>query len=136
MREEGKTLAAHFQEGKYPILYESESNVAFPGGESALDLLKRGETVVREVVLPHVLSTARTGQEEHIVLVSHGLCIAAIVGGLVRILGRDTWKRKGPMVNTGWNRVQIRVQVSTPGIYYGSLDHEWRYDMECRMVIL
>ncbi|OAX40421.1 phosphoglycerate mutase [Rhizopogon vinicolor AM-OR11-026] len=116
IREEGKTLAAHFQEGKYPILYESESDMAFPGGESALDLLRRGEMAVREMLMPHVLSTARTGQEEHIVLVSHGLCIAAIVGGLVRILGRGTWKRKGPMVNTGWTRVEVRVQGMQDGI--------------------
>lgn len=115
MREEGKTLEAHFEEGKYPILYESEDDVAFPGGESVLDLYRRGETAVREVVMPHLLSTARTGQDEHIVLVSHGQFIGAIVTGLVRILGGATWKRKGPMVNTAWVRVQIRVQVSMAG---------------------
>jgi len=114
LREEGKTLEAHFQEGKYPILYESESDVAFPGGESQLDLVRRGETAVREVVLPHVLSAARTGQEEHIALVSHGLCIAAIVGAMVSVLGGDTWKRKGPMVNTAWVRVQLRLQDGAP----------------------
>jgi len=114
VREEGKTLAAHWEEGKYPILYESEDDVAFPGGESVLDLYRRGETAVREIVMPHVLSTARTGRDEHIVFVSHGQFIGAIVTGMARILGGTTWKRKGSMPNTAWVRVQIHVQDEAP----------------------
>ncbi|KAG1820745.1 hypothetical protein EV424DRAFT_1347109 [Suillus variegatus] len=68
VREPGKTLEAHFTEGKYPILYESEKRVAFPGGESAEDLTRRGEKAVRDVVLPHVVNVARSGMDEHITL--------------------------------------------------------------------
>ncbi|KAG1746032.1 phosphoglycerate mutase [Suillus paluster] len=113
IREPGKTLEAHFEEEKYPILYESEREIAFPGGESAADLTRRGERAVREVVLPHVVSVARTGKDEHVALVSHGLCIAEIVGAIVR-LGGGTWKRKGPMVNTAWVRVEVRAQGGGP----------------------
>ncbi|KAG2153093.1 phosphoglycerate mutase [Suillus bovinus] len=109
VREPGKTLEAHFAEGKYPILYESEKHVAFPGGESAEDLTRRGERAVRDVVLPHVVNVARSGKDEHIALVSHGLCIAQLVSAIVQ-LGGGTWKRKGPMVNTGWVRVEVRIQ--------------------------
>lgn len=113
VREPGKTLEAHFAEGKYPILYESEKHVAFPGGESVEDLTRRGEKAVRDVVLPHVVNVARSGGNEHIALVSHGLCIAQLVGAIVR-LGGGTWKRKGPMVNTGWVRVEVRIQGEVP----------------------
>lgn len=113
IREPGKTLEAHFAEEKYPILYESERHVAFPGGESAEDLTRRGERAVRDVVLPHVANVARSGRDEHIALVSHGLCIAQVVGAIVR-LGGGTWKRKGPMVNTGWVRVEVRIQDGIP----------------------
>ncbi|KAG1906677.1 uncharacterized protein F5891DRAFT_907178, partial [Suillus fuscotomentosus] len=108
-REPGKTLEAHFTEGKYPLLYESEKRVAFPGGESAEDLTRRGESAVKDVVLPHVVNVARSERDEHIVLVSHGLCMAQLVGAIVR-LGGGTWKRKGPTVNTGWVRVEVRIQ--------------------------
>ncbi|KIK48099.1 hypothetical protein CY34DRAFT_798738 [Suillus luteus UH-Slu-Lm8-n1] len=113
IREPGKTLEAHFAEEKYPILYESERHVAFPGGESVEDLTRRGERAVRDVVLPHVVNVARSGRDEHIALVSHGLCIAQVVGAIVR-LGGGTWKRKGPMVNTAWVRVEMRIQGGIP----------------------
>ncbi|KAG2131766.1 phosphoglycerate mutase [Suillus clintonianus] len=93
IREPGKTLEAHFAEEKYPFL--------------------RGERAVREVVLPHVASVARSGRDEHIALVSHGLCIAQVTGAIVR-LGGGTWKRKGPMVNTGWVRVEVQIQGGIP----------------------
>lgn len=75
------------------------------------DLTRRAERAVREVVLPHVLNVARSGKDEHIhiALVSHGLCIAQVVSAIVR-LGGGTWKRKGPMVNTAWVRVEVRIQ--------------------------
>ncbi|KAG1885204.1 phosphoglycerate mutase [Suillus subluteus] len=109
IREPGKTLEAHFAEDIYPILYESEKHVAFPGGESMEDLTRRAERAVREVVLPHVVNVARSGRDEHIALVSHGLCISQVVSAIVR-LGGGTWKRKGPMVNTAWVRVEVRIQ--------------------------
>ncbi|KAG2131764.1 hypothetical protein DEU56DRAFT_449631, partial [Suillus clintonianus] len=114
IREPGKTLEAHFAEEKYPLFfYESKRDVAFPGGESVEDLVRRGERAVREVVLPHVVSVARSGRDEHIALVSHGLCIVQVVGAIVR-LGGGTWKRKGPMVNTGWVRVEVQIQGGIP----------------------
>ncbi|KAG1856393.1 phosphoglycerate mutase [Suillus subalutaceus] len=111
IREPGKTLEAHFAGDKYPILYESEKHVAFPGGESVEDLTRRAERAVREVVLPHVVNVARSGRDEHIALVSHGLCILQVVSAIVR-LGGGTWKRKleGPIVNTAWVRVEVRIQ--------------------------
>lgn len=113
IREPGKSLEAHFAEGMYPILYENERDVAFPGGESAEDLMRRGERAVRDVVLPHVVYVARSGRNEHIALVSHGLCIAQVAGAIVR-LGGGTWTRKGPMVNTAWVRIEVRIQGGMP----------------------
>lgn len=90
--------------------------MAFPGGESVEDLTRRSEKAVRDVVLPHVVNVARSERDEHIALVGHGLCIAHLVSAIVR-LGGGTWKRKGPMVNTAWVRIEVRIQVSVSGIY-------------------
>lgn len=98
--------------------------MAFPGGESVEDLTRRGERAVRDVVLPHVVNVARSGRDEHIALVSHGLCIAQVVGAIVR-LGGGTWKRKGPMVNTGWVRVEVRIQVRVSRIHDEVLPMKW-----------
>lgn len=70
---------------------------------------------MRKQLLPHVVNVAKSGRDAHIALVSHGLCIAQLVGAIVRLSG-GTWKQKGPMVNTGWVRVEVRIQVSVTGI--------------------
>lgn len=97
-------------EDKYPALLPGER---FPGGESDEDLEARAVRAVDEVIMPHVWSAARAGRAEHIVLVSHGICIGALLAALLK---RDSGgvgftREYTGMQNTAWARVIIKLQV-------------------------
>lgn len=109
-----KSLSEYISEGKYPAPRPGER---FPDGESDEDLAARATQAVDEVIVPHVRSAARAGRAEHIALVSHGLCIGALIRALLK---RDS-SRVAPtreytgMQNTAWARVVINMQGFADG---------------------
>jgi len=98
-----KSLAEYMSEGKYPKPLPGEH---FPEGESDEDFAARSAGAVNEVIMPHVRSAARAGRAEHIALVSHGLCIGALIAALLKT---DSSGVTG-MQNTAWARVIIKLQ--------------------------
>ncbi|KAG1775107.1 phosphoglycerate mutase-like protein, partial [Suillus placidus] len=104
-----KSLSEYMSEGRYPTPRPGER---FTDGESDEDLAARAMQAVNEVIMPHVRSAARAGRAEHIALVSHGLCIGALIRAL---LTRDSSKvaptrEYTGMQNTAWARVVIKMQ--------------------------
>ncbi|KAG2036179.1 histidine phosphatase superfamily [Suillus americanus] len=104
-----KSLSEYMSEGKYPTPGPGE---CFTDGESDKDLAVRATRAVDEVVMPHVRSATRAGRAEHIALVSHGLCIGALICALLK---RDSGnvaptREYSGMQNTAWTRVVIKMQ--------------------------
>lgn len=102
-----------YARGIYPVIYDRTGK--FPGGESMNDLQERAERAVRDVVLPHVWNMARSGQDDRIALVSHGLCISELVAALVRRDSRALSDAHGKtwtgLQNTAWTRVGVNLMV-------------------------
>ncbi|KAG1746922.1 phosphoglycerate mutase [Suillus lakei] len=103
-----KSLAEYMSEGKYPTPRPGER---FTDGESDEDLATRAMQAVDDVIMPHVRSAARAGRAEHIALVSHGLCIGALICALLKDSGDVAPTREYTgMQNTAWARVVIEIQ--------------------------
>lgn len=110
-----RTLEEHFADGRYPVLYERTQK--FPGGESLDDLAARADEAVRQLLLHHILQAARIGsQDDHIALVSHGLCISEMVAALVKRNheGTPDTSYRG-LRNTAWARVTVQVKGERAG---------------------
>ncbi|KAL4069953.1 histidine phosphatase superfamily [Scleroderma yunnanense] len=105
-----KTLEEHFASGQYPVLFDPV--LKFPDGESLNDLAERADQAIRELVLPHVLQAARPeSEDDHIALVSHGLCISQMVAALVRRNhGGAPHRDYRGLLNTAWTRVTVQVK--------------------------
>ncbi len=67
----------------FPILLNREDR--FPEGESLNDLQARAERAIKDIVLPYAKEGAFAGEDIHIAIVSHGLCISELVSALVRL---------------------------------------------------
>lgn len=83
----------------------------FPGGESLDDLASRAEDAIAECIVPHL----RAGDDLHIAMVSHGLCISELIAALLRLdpdSPRDLSYRG--LLNTAWTRVTVSTKVSIP----------------------
>ncbi|KAG1852444.1 histidine phosphatase superfamily [Suillus subalutaceus] len=104
-----KSLSEYMSEGKYPTPRPGER---FTDGESDEDLAARATQAVDEVIMPHVRSAARAGRAEHIALVSHGLCIGALIFALLKRDSRNVTPTREytGMQNTAWARVVIKMQ--------------------------
>lgn len=100
-----------YERGIFPILYNREES--FPEGESLNDLQTRAERAIKDIVLPFVKEEAFSGQDIHIAIVSHGLCISELVSALVRL---DHFKASGSdwtgLLNTAWTRVTLDAVAS------------------------
>lgn len=101
-------------EGKYPTPCPGER---FTDGESDEDLAARATRAVDEVIMPHVRSAARAGRAEHIALVSHGICIGALIRALLKRDSRNvvSMREYTGMQNTAWARVVIKMQDVADG---------------------
>jgi len=90
----------------FPILLNREDR--FPEGESLSDLQARAGRAIKDIVLPYVKEGAFAGEDVHIAIVSHGLCISELVSALVRL---DHFKVNGSdwtgLLNTAWTRVTL-----------------------------
>ncbi|KAG1865644.1 histidine phosphatase superfamily [Suillus tomentosus] len=106
-----KSLSEYMSEGKYPTPLPGER---FTGGESDEDLAARAMRAVDEVIMPHARSAMRTRRAEHIALVSHGLCIRALICALLERDSRSITPSRGytGMQNTAWARVIIEMQAN------------------------
>ena len=97
--------------GVFPVLYGEDEK--FPEGESAKDLDERAKTALAKFVLPHVWQAAKDGKTGiHVAIVSHGLCISALVSELLKKSakhGEDTDHRG--LWNTAWTRVVVEIEV-------------------------
>ncbi|KAH7885210.1 histidine phosphatase superfamily [Phlebopus sp. FC_14] len=105
-----KTLEEHFANDHFPVLHGRDEK--FPGGESVNDLAQRADQAIRELVLPHVREATKSeGQDVHIALVSHGLCISQLVAALVNRNdgGAPDADYRG-LMNTAWTRVTVQVK--------------------------
>lgn len=109
-----KPLSEYMSEGKYPTPCPGER---FTDGESDEDLAARATRAVDEVIMPHVRSAARAGRAEHIALVSHGICIGALIRALLKRDSRNvvSMREYTGMQNTAWARVVIKMQDVADG---------------------
>ncbi|KAF8155658.1 phosphoglycerate mutase [Crassisporium funariophilum] len=96
----------------FPVLYQRDER--FPEAESLDDLAARADVAIKECVLPHVPDAPHpVGQDSgvHIAIASHGLCIAELVGALLRLDPEaDKDENYAGLMNTAWTRVVIRVK--------------------------
>lgn len=102
-----------YERGIFAVLYGRGDK--FPDGESLDDLAARAAIGIQECVLPHL------GEEgAHIALASHGLCISELVSALLYL---DPGSRKGRsyagLVNTGWTRAEVDVEVGSQNYFTG-----------------
>ncbi|KAF5368956.1 hypothetical protein D9758_003066 [Tetrapyrgos nigripes] len=105
-RPDGKSAEQLISEGIYPVLFERHEK--FPEGESSDDLRIRTDRVVRECIVPHLGKDV--AGDRHIVMASHGLCIAELVASVIKLdpswpVGSDDTYRG--MLNTAWARLEI-----------------------------
>jgi broad specificity phosphatase PhoE len=107
------SFADHVAKGIYISTYSRSEK--FPGGESPDDLSRRAEKAVEELLLPYIWDTERDrSKNTHIAIVSHGLCIGAIMVALVKMDASGT-RPSGDyygLLNTAWARVSVEVNVS------------------------
>jgi len=94
------------ERGIFPFLLDRDDR--FPEGESMNDLQARAELAINDIVLPYVKEEAFSGEDIHIAIVSHGLCISELVSALMRL---DHFKAGGGdwtgLLNTAWTRVAL-----------------------------
>ncbi len=78
------------------------------------DLQARAELAIKDIVLPYVKEDAFSGEDIHIAIVSHGLCISELVSALMRL---DHFKAGGGnwtgLLNTAWTRVAVDTVASS-----------------------
>ncbi|KAG2125013.1 phosphoglycerate mutase-like protein [Suillus bovinus] len=118
-----KSLSEYMSEGKYPTPNPGER---FTNGESDEDLAARAMQAVDEVIMPHVRSAVQAGRAEHIALVSHGLCIRALICALLKRDSRNVAPTRGytGMQNTAWARVIIKMQDVSDGTSMDLIDED------------
>lgn len=108
----GLSLEDHFARKLYPVLHSWVHK--FPEGESLDDLAARANKAVDDLLLPHVWSAARAGDQElHVAVVSHGLCISELVPALLvrDQSGIHPGHRYRGLLNTAWTRVTVKVKA-------------------------
>ena len=71
-----------YSKGIYPVIYNRTDK--FPDGESVNDLAARAGRAVEECVMKHVWEALKTGEKQHMALVSHGVCISEMITALWR----------------------------------------------------
>ena len=111
------TLEELMKKGVYPVLRGYEEK--FPKGESAKDLNERAKTAHAKFVLPHVIQAAKEGKTDiHIAIVSHGLCISAMIYELLKMNTEQdgatrSWTDYLGLLNTAWTRVVVDIEVGS-----------------------
>ncbi|KIK52837.1 hypothetical protein GYMLUDRAFT_49670 [Collybiopsis luxurians FD-317 M1] len=106
-----KSLDQLYAMGIYPQSVYYTRDGKFPGAESLNELAARTEEAIAECVIPHL----RSGEDVHVALVSHGLCISELVAALLRLdpdSNRDTSYRG--LLNTAWTRVTVSIKGNGP----------------------
>ncbi|KAF8650925.1 hypothetical protein AX16_005023 [Volvariella volvacea WC 439] len=126
-----------FRQGIFPVQHGLDEK--FPEGESVNDLAKRADEAIQETVFHHLDHVA--GEEQHIVLTSHGHCIAELIAALFRL---DPEGNKHPsftyrgLHNTAWTRVNVsRRDDGTLKVVLGEVnnkDHLKELDVESTRV--
>ena len=77
-------------------------NYCFDQGESLEDVGRRATEIMQRVVVPHLVKAAKTGQDEHVVLVAHGIMISELLFALSRLQDpRALYERRSGHTNTG-----------------------------------
>lgn len=107
-----KSLEDHFRDGQYPVLFDRSQK--FPNGESLNDLGVRAEQSINDLVLKPYLGRAISpgGQDVHVAVVSHGLCINELIPALLkRNDGGSRAKDYRGLQNTAWTRVTVQAKV-------------------------
>ena len=105
------TLEELMEKRVYPVLRGYKEK--FPNGESAKDLNERAKTAHAKFVLPHVFQAAKEGKTGiHIAIVSHGLCISAMIYELLKMNtvqggATNSWTDCLGLLNTAWTRVVV-----------------------------
>jgi broad specificity phosphatase PhoE len=113
--DEALTLEENMAKGVYPVLYGDDER--FPEGESGKDLDERANTALAKFVLPHVSQAAKEGKTGiHIAIVSHGLCISALISELLKMSARQggATDYRG-LWNTAWTRVVVDIEGAQEG---------------------
>ena len=111
--DEALTLEEHMAKGVYPVLYDDDEK--FPEGESAKDLDERARTALEKFALPHVSQAAKEGKTGiHIAIVSHGLCISALISELLKMSAKQSGATNyRGLWNTAWTRVVVDIEVGS-----------------------
>ncbi|KAL7412572.1 histidine phosphatase superfamily [Mrakia frigida] len=102
---EGKNLTGN------PISHSLERDFAFPGGESLNDVGARADEAIDQFILPYILNTATSSEQQHVIVTAHGIFNSELVGAFLRrrASGEGTgWQPTG-MTNTGWTRLEISI---------------------------
>jgi len=108
------TLEEHMAKGVFPALYGEDEK--FPEGESAKDLDERARTALEKFVLPHVWQAAKDGKTGiHVAIVSHGLCISALVSELLKKSAKHSEDTNRGLWNTAWTRVVVEIEGAQEG---------------------
>jgi len=111
-----KSLEDQYRDGQYPVLFERHEK--FPNGESLDDVAVRAERVISELVLkPYLLHGISAGDDVHVALVSHGLCISEMIPALLkRNDGGAPEKNYRGLLNTAWSRATVTIKsgLGTP----------------------
>ncbi|KJA21242.1 hypothetical protein HYPSUDRAFT_42386 [Hypholoma sublateritium FD-334 SS-4] len=110
----GMSLTDHYSKGKFPALYTRHER--FPEGESLDDLAQRADTVINDILFPHLLEEKEEDVTRTIAVVSHGLFIGELLAAILRRSHeRDaTFNHhhfRG-MKNTAWTEVAVSLKHS------------------------
>jgi len=117
---EGQPWTAHVPSGagtdgkKYWVLPPGR-NGKFPNGESAEDVAVRTGEAFDTFVLPFVMAAkGKSLGEIHIVMTSHGIAIAELIGAIFQRAANGQGKEPSSwrgLVNTGWTRLVLGLEV-------------------------
>lgn len=87
----------------------------FPNGESCEDVAQRVDAFISEFIIPHMLESLPDDNPPlNIVVVSHGIAIAELIGAFLRrdathsLSSPGTWRG---LTNTGWTQLSVSLQV-------------------------
>lgn len=124
-KEPGLSLADQYSKGKFPALYTRHDR--FPGGESLDDLAQRADTVINDILLPHLLEEKKESVTRTIAIVSHGLFIGELLAAILRRNHeRDSTYNNHHfrgMKNTAWTKVAVKLKVGiSPCILHKCID--------------
>lgn len=115
-KEPGLSLADHYSKGKFPAVYSRHDK--FPEGESLDDLAQRADTVINDILFPHLLEEKEGDITRTIAIVSHGLFIGELLAAILRrnhdrdatFNNHHSWGMK----NTAWTKVAVTLKVRVP----------------------